>query len=288
MKVFIDIEANQFSEHMISIGCVCETGARFYSLIALPKKEKPTKFITNLTGITKEDLAEAPTADEVFLYIDSFLENECRKANDNHCQFYCYGNDDDRFINRTIKHMNDYRAITFAMTIAGNLINYAEEVKKYFDGFSQNPPSLKNAYNFVIQEEIEQKHNALDDALMLKTVYDKLFVLSTPADGEKVYDKSKVVDNKKNVPDYVLHWLEGNTSKWKAPTGNTGPCVIYCKASEHKVKKFSSIEEATYWAIVFNSLGSPKKNDNFDKVAAKVREAIQDGKHFLNCEWGIV
>lgn len=282
MNVFIDIEANQFSEHMMSIGCVCDTGARFYSLIALPKKEKPTKFITNLTGITKEDLAEAPSADEVFCYMNSFLENECRRANDNHCQFYCYGNDDDKFINKTIKHMNDYRAIIFAKAIAGNLIDYAKEVKKYFDDFSQNPPSLKNVYNFINQQEIEQKHNALDDALMLKTIYDKLFTLSTPADGEKVYGKPK----SENVPDYVLHWLEGNISKWKAPTGNTGPCVIYCKTG-NKIKEFSSIEEATYWAIVFNSLGSPKKNDNFHKVAAKVREAIHNGKYFIKCEWGL-
>ena len=290
MNVFIDIEANQFSEHMISIGCVCSTGARFYSLIALPKKEKPTKFITNLTGITREDLAEAPSADEVFLYMDSFLENECRRVDDNHCQFYCYGNDDDRFINKTIKHMNDYHAIIFAKSIAGNLIDYAKEVKRYFDGFSQNPPSLKNAYSFVNQQEIEQKHNALEDALMLKDVYDKLFVLSTPADGEKVYGKPKAkinFDNKRNVPDYVLHWLEGNISKWKAPTGNTGPCMIYCKTG-NKIKEFSSIEEATYWAIVFNSLGSPKKNDNFDRVAAKVRKAIQNGKSFVKCEWGVL
>ena len=56
----------------------------------------------------------------------------------------------------------------------------------------------------------------------------------------------------------------------------------------NKVKKFSSIEEATYWCIIFNGLGSPKKEDIFNKVAAKVRKALQDGKPYLTGTWGMI
>lgn len=287
MKVFIDIEANQFSGHMMSIGCACENGETFYSLIALPKGEKPTKFITNLTGITKEDLAVAPCPDAVFLEMENFLKNmDYEKP---HFEFYCYGNEDPMFINRTIKHMTDFQAIIFAMSIAGNLIDYSKDVQKYYGDFKSNPPSLRNAYNFIIAEENEQKHNALEDAMMLKTVYEKLFKVSTPGNAEKVYGKPRVREDpkkKKEIPDYVRVWLNGNISKWKAPTGSTGPAMIYCKVG-NKVKKFSSIEEATYWCIVFNGLGSPKKEDVFNKVAAKVRKALQDGKPYLTGTWGM-
>lgn len=288
MNVFIDIEANQFSEHMISIGCVCDTGATFYSLVALPNKEKPTKFITNLTGITKEDLATAPSADAVFLEMEDFLRDMSYEKP--HFEFYCYGNEDAVFINRTIKHMTNFNAIIFAMSIAGNLIDYSKEVQKYYGNFKSNPPSLCNAYSFVIAEENEQKHNALEDAMMLKVVYEKLFKVSTPADNEKVYGKPRVREEpkkKKEIPDYVRNWLNGNISKWKAPTGNTGPETLYCKIG-NKTKKFSSIEEATYWCIVFSSLGSPKKEDNFNRVAAKVRKALQDNKPYLTGTWGMI
>lgn len=288
MKVFIDIEANQFSGHMMSIGCACENGETFYSLVALPKGEKPTKFITNLTGITREDLSTASSPDEVFNELANFLKNVSYE--EPHFEFYCYGNEDPVFINRTIKHMTDFQAIILAMSIAGNLIDYSKEVQKYYGNFKSNPPSLHNAYSFVIAKENEQKHNALEDAMMLKTVYEKLFKISIPADGEKVYGKPRVreeIGKKKEIPDYVRVWLNGNISKWKAPTGNTGPEMFYCKIG-NKIKKFSSIEEATYWCIVFNGLGSPKKEDNFNRVAAKVRKALQDGKPYLTGTWGLV
>lgn len=288
MKVFIDIEANQFSGHMMSIGCACENGETFYSLVALPKGEKPTKFITNLTGITREDLSTASSPDKVFNELASFLKNVSYE--EPHFEFYCYGNEDPVFINRTIKHMTDFQAIILAMSIAGNLIDYSKEVQKYYGNFKSNPPSLHNAYSFVIAKENEQKHNALEDAMMLKTVYEKLFKISIPADGEKVYGKPRVreeIGKKKEIPDYVRVWLNGNISKWKAPTGNTGPEMLYCKIG-NKIKKFSSIEEAAYWCIVFNGLGSPKKEDNFNRVAAKVRKALQDGKPYLTGTWGLV
>ena len=66
MKYFIDFEAMQFSNEIISVGCVSENGEKFYSLVQPKKAKKITDFITTLTGITYEDLDCAPSADKVF------------------------------------------------------------------------------------------------------------------------------------------------------------------------------------------------------------------------------
>ena len=56
MKYFIDFEATQFSGDIISVGCVDETGRRFYSLVKPHKLGLMTGFITDLTGITDEQV----------------------------------------------------------------------------------------------------------------------------------------------------------------------------------------------------------------------------------------
>ncbi len=75
MKFYFDFEANQFTERIISVGCVSETGERYYSLVShnTDKKEKITKFITELTGITQEDYDNAPKADYVFLSLSEWI-----------------------------------------------------------------------------------------------------------------------------------------------------------------------------------------------------------------------
>lgn len=64
MNYFIDFEATQFSNEIISIGCVSETNAKFSRMIYTDKKI--TSFITNLTGITDEMNKAAPSLDDVF------------------------------------------------------------------------------------------------------------------------------------------------------------------------------------------------------------------------------
>ena len=75
MKYFIDFEATQFTNEIISIGCVREDGNSFYALVK-PKKQKAiTPFITDLTGITKDMLENEKSSDEVFEnFFDWFFE----------------------------------------------------------------------------------------------------------------------------------------------------------------------------------------------------------------------
>ena len=106
MNFFIDFEANQFTNEIISIGCVAENGATFYALVKPISKKKPSKFITELTGITKEMLAHADTADKVFK--NFYLWRKRFPSTDN--KYYVYGNCDIEFCYKTLRKMEDVSA----------------------------------------------------------------------------------------------------------------------------------------------------------------------------------
>ena len=100
MKYFIDFEATQFSEEIISVGCIREDGETFYSLVA-PIEGKITPFITNLTGITAEMLQDAMSPDHVF---ESFYD--WAFANDDTPDFFVWGNSDIDFLRHTLDAQN--------------------------------------------------------------------------------------------------------------------------------------------------------------------------------------
>ena len=103
-------EANQFSDRIISIGCVNENNEEFKTFVKLPKGEKLTNFITNLTGITREMLEDAPSADEAFSDLYDWVL-EC--TGDTVPQFYCYGSTDVNFLSSTVKKMSNPKSIIF-------------------------------------------------------------------------------------------------------------------------------------------------------------------------------
>lgn len=59
MNFYIDFEATQFSEEIISIGCVSENDKMFYCLVKPSDPKKITKFITELTGISAEKVKDS-------------------------------------------------------------------------------------------------------------------------------------------------------------------------------------------------------------------------------------
>ena len=61
MKFYIDFEATQYTENIISIGCVAENGDSFSSLVNCPYKVG--SFVTQLTGITNDMVSTAPSPD---------------------------------------------------------------------------------------------------------------------------------------------------------------------------------------------------------------------------------
>lgn len=125
MKYFIDFEATQFSQEIISVGCIREDGQTFYALVA-PKKGKITPFITNLTGITAEMIDSAMSADAVFSeFYDWLFENL-----DDAPEFLVWGNSDGDFIRHTSRHATALKAKMALGYICGNYRDYAKMCKK--------------------------------------------------------------------------------------------------------------------------------------------------------------
>ena len=169
MKFFIDFEASQYTQEIISIGCVAETGNTFYSLVH--SRHKVGNFVTALTGITTKDLETAPDVDQVFDNFFFWLNNLCHGKK---IDFICYGNCDSSFALNTLKNVKrSFFAQSALSILSQNMIDYADYIKAYF-GLNKYI-SLVKVYQYYKQDDtIIQTHNALEDAIMLKFVYDKI------------------------------------------------------------------------------------------------------------------
>lgn len=173
MKFFIDFEATQFSNEIISVGCVSEKGDTFYTLVK--PENKLTSFITELTGITQENIDAALEPDIVFA--DMFDWISSLSANDKN-EFYCYGNCDVKFIKTNFNISTNFKAGAMLGFIRASLVDYSPRVKAHY-GLC-NPINLGKIADHIRGYEIPQAHNALGDALLLKFVFEE--VESTPTD----------------------------------------------------------------------------------------------------------
>lgn len=165
MKYFIDFEATQFTNEIISIGCVREDGNSFYALVKPKKPKAITPFITDLTGITKDMLENEKNSDEVFENFFDWLS-----FNNEAVEFYCYGNSDITFLKKNLKdRTSSLKAQAALSLIAMSLKDYSLDVKNHF-GLIQ-AVSLKKVANYFYPNGNYLNHNALSDAQMLRDVY---------------------------------------------------------------------------------------------------------------------
>lgn len=166
MKYFIDFEATQYTGEIISVGCVDEKGREFYTLVQPHKIKKLTKFITELTGITAEDLQNAPTVDEAFSVFYDWLD-ESEPA-----EFFCYGYSDKEFVRHTLRYAASFYAQCGLGLIKSNLVDFSKTVKEHF--LISNDIALIKIVEYYRKEPVKQLHNALEDARLLKEVHDNL------------------------------------------------------------------------------------------------------------------
>jgi DNA polymerase III epsilon subunit-like protein len=284
MNFYLDFEATRFSNRIISIGCVAGNGATFETLVKPGDKKKVDKFITELTGITNEMLADAPDADVAFHMLYDFIEaNNDEKAP----AYYVYGNSDADFINATLKHMEDTLACVCAQAIAGNLIDYASVVKKFF--VAKSDLALRKVYMLIKdQEELVQKHDALEDAKMLETVVAHLHDKCKPEDKDTILampSQSKPRVGKR-APETFLKW--NNITKWEAETGaDENNWMLKC-VDQHcgKAMYFNDFNTAALWVIKYTARNvSPKNPAAVQKIEAALKSAPQTGKCRYNCFW---
>lgn len=283
MKFYLDFEATRFSNRIISIGCVAENGNTFSTLVKPGNKKKVDKFITELTGITNEMLAEAPSADQAFSKLaDWFEENSSGIAP----EFYCYGDSDAVFIQHTLADMEDTKACLCAMAIGGNMIDYASVVKRFF--VAKSDVALRKVYMLIqSQQELVQKHDALEDALMLQCVVENLETKCKPEDKETIMAMpSQKKPKTKKAPNLFLKW--DGQPKWEADTLADESKWMFKCTDQHSgdVKYFDSAETAALWIIRYIARNvSPKSSEHRQRIANAVAAAVESGKCRYNCYW---
>lgn len=284
MNFYLDFEATRFSNRIISIGCVAGTGETFETYVNPGDKKKVDKFITELTGITNEMLADAPNADVAFNMLYDFIE---ANSDGEAPAYYVYGNSDVDFINSTLRHMSDTQACVCAQAIAGNLIDYASVVKKFF--VAKSDLALRKVYMLIQeQKELVQKHDALEDARMLETVVAHLYDKCKPEDKETILAMPSQPRPKigKKAPAIFQKW--NSQPKWEAETGaDESSWVLKC-TDQHsgQSKYFNDFNTAALWVIKYIARSvSPKKEDAVRKIEAALKSAPQTGKCRYNCYW---
>lgn len=273
MKFFIDFEALQYSEQIISIGCSSEEGNTFQTYVKPPKGEKVSKFITELTGITDETLVDAPTADEAFnLFFDFIINNSVSGRP----EYFCYGDADKSFLNKTIKKMSDPRAITFVVALEKELVDYSSSVKKYFN--TKNNIALRKVYILLKEEDTIQKHDALEDAQMLQEVAMNLTNKCVPEDLEtiKSIPSQKKPGGKNKAPEIFCSW---NGSKEEANTlADETNWSVRCWSSDNGIKKyFDCWTTASLWVLKYACRNkSPKNEKHIKSVIGTIQNAIKN------------
>ena len=278
MKYFLDFESTQHAQRIISIGCVSEKGDKFHTYVQLSGKDKISKVITELTGITKEILKEkGVSADEAFANLASFVD---ATRNDEMPEYYCYGDCDSMFCKNTTKYMTNLTSMTYALYLARTMIDFGKTVKSFFK--TQTPFGLKKMYTFLCEQEVQQKHDALEDATMLADVVEKFEKFKVEDAAAIAAIPSNKIRFGKKAPALFVSWPQ---DKWAADTGakkNT-PYKYTVTAGTHE-KYFKDMDTLVMWIIRYMTTGVSIKNDaQVAKVKERIKQSLIDGKARYNC-----
>ncbi len=267
MNYFIDFEATQFSNEIISVGCVRADGTTFYEEVRA--KRKITPFITSLTGITDEQNKVAASSDEVFERFFNWLI----KCGDEKANFYCYGNSDIDFIRKNLALTTNIKAQAALSIIGMSLKDYSKNVKTHF-GLIKNLSLIKLIAYYRGVDSIEQKHNALEDAIYLKEAF------------EHVEAEKEVIGHP--FPDYESEINNQQTNEL------TNLSREKLKQIPHEIKifnnedvlecTFNSLIEARKWVI--SKLGKiDQLKVNKRKVENKIINAYLQNKTYRGYKW---
>lgn len=285
MNYFIDFEATQFSNEIISIGCVNEIGDKFSSMVYTDKKI--TSFITNLTGITDGMNKAAPSLDDVFTH---FFYWVLEHNDGTPCRFFCYGSTDLAFVHKAIKKVTGITAQMSLSLIAANLINYAPTVKNHFGLIKEI--ALIKVVSYYRNEEIVQTHSALEDAEFLKTVFEALNqegkVTGHPfPDYEPKFEPETVKSIAKGTQPTLVR-LGLNPKERKAIINNTE--CIYAYDAETKALRhtFHTFAEACDWLCNHIRKTMPAYKRDNQALAKKIIWSDINKLTYQNMNWTVV
>lgn len=192
LKIYLDLEANMITNEVISIGMISETGKEFYSLIR--PHTKLDHNIKLLTHISQEEADMAPTLEEVVYNVMHYLLTFNEPI-----QFLNYGKNDKSYLIASSSFTDSENVKKSLVLIANNCENIAKRIASHFHRDAINLRSAYLTMRLSSNEEPIQNHNALEDACMLKWIWENIndYTLPegvTPVKVEKVnmkYGKRK-------------------------------------------------------------------------------------------------
>ena len=259
MKFYIDFEATQPENEIIAIGACAENGATFHSLVK-PQLSSISPYVSQLTHISPEDLEWAPDINKALIEFDAWMMTQ--ESNIMNCRFISYG-DDDKFVKSTLPAITNEHAFTVAAILMAKIEDCSAETKRFFHGTIK----LVHAFNYVQAVETEQKHNPLEDAMMLQKVYEHMQTHEPLPCHPLNKNFSAAMDNA-NV---------------KMPSG-----TFWCQTSKKKsaqIVTFESCDEAIDWLITKVMKAKEPERIHRDRVMTNIMKAIRKDEKYCNFYW---
>ena len=255
MKFYIDFEATQPANEIIAIGACAENGATFHTLVK-PQLSSISPYVSQLSHISPEDLATAPTINKALIDFDIWMT--AQESNIMNCRFISYG-DDDKFIKHTLPAITNEHAFTVAAVLMAKIEDCSAETKRFFHGTIK----LVHAFNYVQSVETEQKHNPLEDAMMLQKVYE-------------------YTQTHEPLPAHPLNKNFSEIVEYKSPSG-----VFYCRGTGKNAKErsFTSCEDAIDWLIKDVMRAKEPETIHRDRIMKNIMKAVRTKKAYCSLKW---
>ena len=248
MRFYIDFEATQPENEIIAIGAVAENGATFYTLVK-PQLSSISPYVSQLTHISSEDLEKAPNIDKALIDFDLWMMSQ--ESDIMKCRFIAYG-DDSKFVKSTLPAITNDHAFTCAAILMAKIEDCYDETRKFFHGTIK----LVHAFNYVQAAETEQKHNPLEDAMMLQKVYE-------------------YTQTHEPLPAHPLNKNFSEIVEYKSPSG-----TFYCRGTgkNAKEKSFASCEDAIDWLIKDVMRAKEPETIHRDRIMKNIMKAVRTKK----------
>lgn len=174
MDIYLDFEATQYKENIIAIGAHCVNGD-FDCLVQPPKGDKVTNFITQLTGISKQLLVNAPTTEWAFYDLYNWL----MEVSEGPVFFHVYGDMDKIFLKNTAETIENPHLKDFVLNLSESVIDDSVKVQHFFH---TKAIGVYKALRYFIPELGEQDHDPLNDAIVLARLMNYVSCMKPPED----------------------------------------------------------------------------------------------------------
>ena len=263
MNIYFDFEATQYSDHIIAIGASCLTSdyQNFFCLVS-SFANKMTPFITELTGITKEDLlTNGIEADEAFVKLWHWIRR-ITSMSDEPIFYHCYGDGDKNFLRKTADKIKDRYVAEFVNNLAESLIDDSKAVCRYFH---TKAVGVFKALRYFEPDYPEQTHNPLQDAIALLNLIEHIREAKPLLDCPFIEGEKKEKEPSFTPQNYY----------YITAFSTTDVCM--------KPRFFNSYGEAADWLTTRMKRKNPEvKREN---VLKRMKNAVDNEKEYAYFNW---